>query len=74
MGIDPPPAYFDHLTFNLDIKKGVNFASGAGGILDESGYNYVCLLCFLTGMIPHHVHKSTIKTKQAVCDVFIIKE
>nr|PNR51133.1 hypothetical protein PHYPA_010319 [Physcomitrium patens] len=41
MGIDPPPAYFDHLTFNLDIKKGVNFASGAGGILDESGYNYL---------------------------------
>ncbi|KAG0622309.1 hypothetical protein M758_3G088900 [Ceratodon purpureus] len=41
LGIDPPPAYFDYLTFNLDIKKGVNFASGAGGILDESGYNYL---------------------------------
>ncbi len=41
LGIDPPPAYFDYLTFNLNIQKGVNFASGAGGILDESGYNYV---------------------------------
>jgi len=44
LGIDPPPAYFDYLTFNLNIQKGVNFASGAGGILDESGYNYVCTL------------------------------
>jgi hypothetical protein len=42
LGVDPPPAYFDYLTFNLDLKNGINFASGAGGILDESGYNYVC--------------------------------
>ncbi|KAJ7559268.1 hypothetical protein O6H91_04G076700 [Diphasiastrum complanatum] len=35
------PAYFDPSTKGTNILKGVNYASGAGGILDRSGANYV---------------------------------
>ncbi|XP_024526415.1 GDSL esterase/lipase 7 isoform X2 [Selaginella moellendorffii] len=39
--VPPPPAY---LTPNLtikDISRGLNYASGAGGVLDATGANYV---------------------------------
>lgn len=63
MGIDFLFVYFDYFIFNFDIKKGVNFVFGVGGILDEFGYNYVCLFCFLIGMIFYYVYKSIIKIK-----------
>jgi hypothetical protein len=44
LGLDSAPAYFDILTYGHSLQQGVNFASGAAGILDESGYNYVLSL------------------------------
>ncbi|CAM6085398.1 unnamed protein product [Calypogeia fissa] len=43
LGIDPVPAYLAMLgESDLEgLEHGVNFASGAAGILDESGYNYL---------------------------------
>lgn len=45
LGIDPVPAYLAMLEDigPEGLTQGVNFASGAAGILDESGYNYVLL-------------------------------
>lgn len=43
LGIEPVPAYLAMLEESgaEGLEQGVNFASGAAGILDESGYNYV---------------------------------
>lgn len=36
-----PPPYLAPTTCGSVVLDGVNYASGAGGILDESGANYV---------------------------------
>ncbi|XP_002994082.2 GDSL esterase/lipase At1g71250 [Selaginella moellendorffii] len=41
IGLPYVPAFLDPSTKNARILKGVNYASGAGGILDESGKNYI---------------------------------
>ncbi|OAE22491.1 hypothetical protein AXG93_4697s1280 [Marchantia polymorpha subsp. ruderalis] len=44
VGIDPVPAYLVLLQTEEGLEgftNGVNFASGAAGILDDSGYNYL---------------------------------
>jgi hypothetical protein len=50
LGLDPVPAYLAMLqdTGLEGLNQGVNFASGAAGILDESGYNYVLQTSHLT--------------------------
>jgi len=44
LGIPSPPPFADPSTNGSRILNGVNYASAAGGILDESGRNYVCFL------------------------------
>jgi len=40
-GVPSPPPYADPSTTGARILNGVNYASAAAGILDESGRNYV---------------------------------
>lgn len=49
MGIPAPPPFSDPSTAGNKITGGVNYASAAGGILDESGQHYVSsyILTFL---------------------------
>lgn len=44
LGIPSPPPFADPTTSGNRILQGVNHASAAAGILDESGYNYVFFL------------------------------
>lgn len=42
MGLPRPPAYLDRsLTEDVILENGVNFASGGGGILNETGGLFV---------------------------------
>lgn len=41
LGIPAPPPFLDPTTAGNRILGGVNYASAAGGILDESGSHYV---------------------------------
>lgn len=42
MGLPRPPAYLDQsLTEDVILSNGVNFASGGGGILNETGSLFV---------------------------------
>lgn len=41
LGVPSPPAFADPSTVGDKIVNGVNYASAAGGILDESGRHYV---------------------------------
>lgn len=43
MGLPSPPAYADPNTVGNRILQGVNYASAAAGILDETGQNYVII-------------------------------
>lgn len=44
IGLPDPPAFADPSTRGIRILRGVNYASAAGGILDETGKHYVCLI------------------------------
>ncbi|KAJ7295778.1 hypothetical protein O6H91_Y164500 [Diphasiastrum complanatum] len=46
MGIPPPPPYLAPTTKGTAILQGVNYASGAGGILDSTGANYISRISF----------------------------
>lgn len=48
LGLPSPPAYADPSTTGAKIVGGVNYASAAGGILDETGLHYVTKFPFLT--------------------------
>lgn len=41
IGLPYPPPYLAPTSHGKAILQGVNYASGAGGLLDESGANYV---------------------------------
>lgn len=41
LGVPSPPAYANPSTRGTAILNGVNYASAAGGILDETGRHYV---------------------------------
>ncbi|OVA09814.1 Lipase [Macleaya cordata] len=46
MGLPRPPAFLDpSLTEDMILEKGVNFASGGGGILNETGSFFVQRFC-----------------------------
>lgn len=53
IGITSIPAYADPLIRQKGIKRGVNFASAAGGILEESGSN-------LVGILPEYIYIVTL--------------
>lgn len=42
LGVASPPPFADPSTSGARIIGGVNYASAAGGILDETGRHYVC--------------------------------
>lgn len=46
LGLPYPPAYADPSTSGTRLLGGVNYASAAGGVLDETGRHYVCLSQF----------------------------
>ncbi|KAJ7525773.1 hypothetical protein O6H91_17G065600 [Diphasiastrum complanatum] len=46
IGLPPAPPFLSPLTRGSAILKGVNFASGAGGILDSTGANYINRISF----------------------------
>ncbi|KAJ7560522.1 hypothetical protein O6H91_04G133600 [Diphasiastrum complanatum] len=46
IGLPPAPPYLSPTTIGSAILKGVNFASGAGGILDSTGANYINRISF----------------------------
>ncbi|GMH31537.1 hypothetical protein Nepgr_033380 [Nepenthes gracilis] len=47
MGLPRPPAFLDpSLTDDVILKNGVNYASGGGGILNETGSLFIQRLCF----------------------------
>lgn len=43
MGLPFPPPYLSKETQGPAILQGINYASAAAGILDSTGFNYVCL-------------------------------
>ncbi|ERM94504.1 GDSL esterase/lipase At1g74460 [Amborella trichopoda] len=46
MGLPRPPAFLDpNLTVDMILEKGVNFASGGGGILNETGQWFIQKFC-----------------------------
>lgn len=47
MGIPAPPPFADPATTGARISGGVNYASAAAGILDETGQHYVNYSIFL---------------------------
>eukprot|EP01018_Ginkgo_biloba_P038529 Gb_24613 [translate_table: standard] len=46
LGLPFIPPYLDSSTHGRNVVRGVNYASAAGGILDESGKNYVARISF----------------------------
>jgi len=62
LGVSSPPPFADPSTTGSRILNGVNYASAASGILDESGRNYVLYhTCFLL----HHITTISIQIKFA---------
>lgn len=48
MGAPIPQPYLAPTTRGSVLLNGVNYASGAGGILDSTGYNYVSQILYYT--------------------------
>lgn len=48
LGIPAPPPFADPATSGARISGGVNYASAAAGILDETGQHYVITLISYT--------------------------
>jgi len=48
LGLPEIPAFMDTVDGGVDILHGVNYASAAGGILEETGRHLVLLLFFLS--------------------------
>lgn len=44
LGLPLAPAYLEAKLKGLNMLKGINFASAAAGILDETGANYVTII------------------------------
>ena len=53
LGLPFVPAYLNPQSHGNAILRGVNYASGAGGILDVSGKNYVCPTHLLFLFLAH---------------------
>lgn len=47
LGLPEIPAYMDTVDGGVDILRGVNYASAAGGILEETGRHLVLYLIYL---------------------------
>lgn len=41
LGVPSPPPFLDPTSTENKLLNGVNYASGSGGILDDSGRHYV---------------------------------
>lgn len=46
LGLPYPPPYADQFTSGSRLLRGVNYASAAGGILDETGQHFVIIPSF----------------------------
>jgi len=60
VGLDYAPAYLAPTTRGEQLLRGVNYASGAAGILDESGASFVsptppCSLTYVFSLVRQYV-------------------
>ncbi|CAI0556001.1 unnamed protein product [Linum tenue] len=79
LGLPYPPAFADPNTAGARLLGGVNYASAAAGILDETGQHYVSrnMLIFLNGFCLHAHFFSMLGTcliimKNKVTHMFIV--
>lgn len=58
LGLPYLPAYADPFTSGSTLLHGVNYASAAGGIMDETGQHYVTIPNFNHYHIDNECHSS----------------